>query len=427
MHNTDPYGFRGDVSLEAFDNVALDIMMTDAQQPITALVESANALRMLGNTIAQEQGVGYEDALTMESIAPGILPYTAPVASFTKSPSRTNLRLALEAITAWNTMSMGNLVKQVYQFLLRCLKWVGDMFKRILPQKEDGVRVLGNINATVIACEAITLQAGPVVDDKTNQSWQVALDKAQLKVSDGFDHLLKRLLTQTGAGEAIRTLRNQLHMSYAKLDTVCNKYEHAIVLSTQGPVHYQEADGLLADIAGFQPNTLMNVAPLVQWLEQGQRLGKMEGADVVAHLRKHCDELRNKRASWDTHTSDTLVAFRDLTDRLSALYDALEDDGLSTTIPEVKDLSGKIGRAPEAIATNLSLASQRLTGGFQVAQDAIGIYAAITNSVVSITAIAWAASKQLMADVATKGKRDKDAKDIIGKIEQDLKTQLKRA
>lgn len=427
MHKQDPYGFGDVLSMESFDSGSLSGATSEEANSIQELIASANTLRDIGANIVESNGVSQQDALAMESIYPGILPARAPVGSFTKQPTQTNFAVALEALGAWSNFNIANLLKAVYRFLANIIAWIVNQVKNLFGNTKDGARVAKNITATVTAADTIVSSTSTYVPVDTSKAYEKALEKAKLQVSDGFNHLLKRLVTEDGAITAINTIRSQLHTAYAKLDTLTNKYAHALEICGKGQIHYAEANGLFSDLGSLNVDTLIDLSVAVGFFDQTRQLGTLSGVKQVAALRDHCLKLSKKQSSWDVKTTDTLSAFSILATRLSDLFEVLDDPIIGDEVPTVKDFSGRAKDAPSDLTPALETAGTKITEAFEVTRDTVAIFVLIAREVLNITQITWDASKKVMGEIATKAKQTSEVKDMVTNIETNLKSALKKA
>lgn len=428
MHNTDPYGFGGKLSLEAFDMTGVDLQRADDANTVQDLITSANAMEEISTTITQARMVSRQDAVAMESICPGILPTTAPVQAFTLQPTPTNLKVALEAISDWRNMSISNILKAVWKFILNCLRWVRDKIKAIFGgvTPTDGKRVVENARLTMVAVDDIVRQVSPNVDAKDVEQFNQALEKAKLKISDQFNHLLRDLVNSPGTVSTINNLRSNIHTAYAKMDTLSGKFAIALDLS-KAEATYADAANMLSDVASFKPATLVDLAQVANLVDISKRTVKLEGDEQAKSLRELCDRQRKKRSSWDVKTQDTLQSFLLLAERALDLLDAVDDAAIGTDIPDVVDFSDKAKNAPQPIAQPLMDASRVLTHGFEVLQDTIAVFVYIYEELLSLVQVMWDAAKSLMGSVATTAKKTSDVKDVVTGIEARLKASLKKA
>lgn len=427
MHKQDPYGFGDVLSLESFDTGALASSDAEEHNSIQELISSANTLRDISKSIVETNGVSQQDALAMESICPGILPQRAPVGSFTKNPTQTNFGIALEALGAWSNFNISNLLKAVYRFLANIVAWIVNQVKKLFGNTKDGERVAQNITATVNATDAIINGVATNVPVDATKAFDKALEKAKLQISDGFNHLLKRVVTEDGAIIAINTLRSQLHTAYAKLDTLTDKYAHGLEICGKGQLHYAEANGLFTDLSSLNVDTLIDLSSVVNFFDQSRQIGAMSGTKQVAALRDHCLKLSKKQSSWDVKTTDTLLAMRILSERLAELFPVLDDPIIGGEIPTVKDFTGKAKNAPDDLTPALETAGTKITEAFEVTRDTVAIFVLIGQEVLNITQITWDASKKVMGEVATKAKQTAEVKDMVTNIETNLKAALKKA
>jgi len=429
MHNTDPYGFGTVLSLEAFDTTGLDLTRADDANAISELVSAANSMEELSETLLTNQAVSRNDAVTMESIAPGILPTRAPVNSFTLHPTATNLKVALEAIGNWRNLNIANMLKAIYKFVANVISWVINKIKSLFGKgsdPKDGKRVVDNLRLTVTAADDIITQTSPNVDAKSIAKYNEALEKAKLKVSDHFNHLVRDLVNSPGTISALNNLRSNIHTAYAKVDTLSNKFTIALDLcKAEGT--YQEANNLLSDLAAFKPETLVDLKELAMVIDITKRSAQLKGDEQAKALRELCGRQSAKRSSWDVKTQDTVQAFHLLADRVVALLDAVDDPQIGTDIPEVKDFSEKAKGAPDAISSSLINASDVMTRGFEVMQDVVAVLVAIYQELMSLVQVMWDAAKFLMGAVATTAKQTSEVKETVASIEARLKTALKKA
>lgn len=426
MHNVDVYGFGERLTLESFDNSALDLMVAEGRNSIVELVSAANSMEALADGL-ESTGVSRQDAITLESISPGLLPENYPVNSFTLVPSPTNLRIALESIDSFRNLSIANVLKAVYRFLSTIVNWVATHVKKLFTvSNKDGQRVVANISATVTSASSIITQTSKRVDAATEDQYAKSLEKAKLTISDAFNHLTRRLVTEPGAVGAILALRNELHTVYAKMDTITEKFILAVEAS-QTESRYSEAANMLTDLAGLNIDSLVDVTPLANVLDVTKQVPKLKGAEQVKALRDLCAKLSGKISSWDVKTADTIQGMFGLCGRLDELLEALDDPLVGHDVPKVADFSNKGKGAPKEIAQPLTDAGTKLTEAFVVAQDCVAIFVALFTEVMSLTQVSWDASKQLMGAVATKAKTNKDVKELVETIEANLKKSLKRA
>jgi hypothetical protein len=429
MHKPDPYGFGDKLSLEAFDMTGVDIGRAEDASTLNDLVLAANAMEDISTTITQNRAVSRQDAVAMESIAPGILPTTAPVQAFTLQPTPTNLKVALEAISDWRNMSISNILKAVWRFIMNCLRWVRDKIKAVFSKggnPQDGKRVVENIRLAVVAVDDIVNQTSPAIDAKDVEQFTQALEKAKLKVSDHFNHLLRDVINTPGTVIGINTLRSNIHTAYGKVDTLSSKFAIALDLCKNEGT-YTEAASLLADLAAFKPATLVDLSAMATVVDITKRTVKLPGDEQAKSLRELCDRQRKKRSSWDVKTRDTLQGFLQLTERVVDLLDAVDDPAIGTEIPDVVDFSEKAKNAPQPIAQPLMDASAVITKGFEVLQDTISVFVYVYEELISLVEVMWEAIKTLMGSVATTAKKTNEVKDLVSGIEARLKSSLKKA
>lgn len=428
MHNTDPYGFGGKLSLEAFDMTGVDLQRADDASTVQDLITSANAMEEISTTITQSRAISRQDAVAMESIAPGILPTTAPVQAFTLQPTPTNLKIALEAISDWRNMSVSNVLKAVWKFIMNCLRWVRDKIKGIFggATPTDGKRVVENARLTMTAVDDIINQVGPSVDPKDAEQFTQAMEKAKLKISDHFNHLLRDLVNSPGTVSAINNLRSNIHTAYGKMDTLSSKFAIALDLS-KAEATYADAANMLSDVASFKPATLVDLSQIAGLVDISKRTVKLDGDEQAKSLRELCDRQRKKRSSWDVKTQDTLQSFLLLAERAVDLLDAVDDAAIGTDIPDVVDFSDKAKNAPQPIAQPLMDASAVMTHGFEVMQDTISVFVYIYEELISLVQVMWDTAKSLMGSVATTAKKNSEVKDVVANIEARLKASLKKA
>lgn len=428
MHNTDPYGFGGKLSLEAFDMTGVDLQRADDASTVQDLITSANAMEEISTTITQSRAISRQDAVAMESIAPGILPTTAPVRAFTLQPTPTNLKIALEAISDWRNMSVSNVLKAVWKFIMNCLRWVRDKIKGIFggATPTDGKRVVENARLTMTAVDDIINQVGPSVDPKDAEQFTQAMEKAKLKISDHFNHLLRDLVNSPGTVSAINNLRSNIHTAYGKMDTLSSKFAIALDLS-KAEATYADAANMLSDVASFKPATLVDLSQIAGLVDISKRTVKLDGDEQAKSLRELCDRQRKKRSSWDVKTQDTLQSFLLLAERAVDLLDAVDDAAIGTDIPDVVDFSDKAKNAPQPIAQPLMDASAVMTHGFEVMQDTISVFVYIYEELISLVQVMWDTAKSLMGSVATTAKKNSEVKDVVANIEARLKASLKKA
>ena len=429
MHNTDPYGFGGKLSLEAFDMTGVDLQRADDASTVQDLITSANAMEEISTTITQSRAVSRQDAVAMESICPGILPTTAPVQAFTLQPTPTNLKVALEAISDWRNMSIANILKAVWKFIMNCLRWVRDKVKAIFGkggEPKDGKRVVENVRLTMTAVDDIVQQVSPNVEAKDVEQFNQALEKAKLKVSDHFNHLLRDLVNSPGTVSAINNLRSNIHTAYGKMDTLSSKFSIALDLS-KAEATYTDASAMLSDVASFKPETLVDLGQIAGLVDISKRTVKMVGDEQAKSLRELCDRQRKKHSSWDVKTQDTLQGFLQLAERALDLLDAVDDPAIGTDIPDVVDFSDKAKNAPQPIAQPLMDASAVMTRGFEVLQDTISVFVYIYEELISLVQVMWDAAKTLMGSVATTAKKTSEVKGVVSDIEARLKASLKKA
>lgn len=426
MPKEDVYGFGDRLSLEAFDMSAIDMANAEGRSSIEDLVAAANSMEALSESI-HTNGVSRQDAVTLESIAPTILPTTTPVNSFTLYPTATNLKVALEAIDSWRNLNIANLLKAVYKFLADIVSWIIAQFKKLFNKTHtEGPRVIANIQATTSAASSVMTQTGNNVNADTSKQYDKALEKAKLTVSDAFNHLTRRLVNEPGTIAALNNLRAQLHTAYAKLDTVTEKFSTALE-ACQSESRYDEAAAMLSDLAALNPDTLVNVDDLAMVLDVTKQVPKLTGAKQITALRDLCKKLSGKTSSWDVKNSDTVQAIDGLCGRLVQLVDVLADPMIGSEIPEVHDFTTKARGAPDKIAQPLMDASRKLSDAFVVTQDCVAIFIMLYTEVMSLIQATWDASKILMGAVSTAAKRNKDVKDMVEAIEANLKATLKKA
>lgn len=426
MPKEDVYGFGDRLALEAFDTTTIDMMAAEGRSSIEDLVSAANSMEALSESI-QANGVSRQDAVTLESIAPTILPVHIPVNSFTLYPTATNLKVALEAIDSWKNLNIMNLLKAVYKFLTDVVTWIINQFKKLFGKNQtEGPRVLENTRQTVTAASNIMTQTSTKVDANTVKDFDKALEKAKLTVSDKFNHLTRRLVNEPGTVSVLNNLRNQLHTAYAKLDTVSEKFAKAIE-ACGNESRYDEAVAMLNDLGALNPDTLVDTTELAILLDVTKQVPKLTGAKQITALRDLCQKLVGKHSSWDVKNSDTVQALTGLTERLDQLVEAIVDPLLGDSVPEVHDFTSKAKGAPDKIAQPLMDASRKLGDSFVVAQDCLAIFSILHTQILSLVEGAWDASKILMGSVATAAKRNKEVKELVESIETSLKATLKKA
>lgn len=83
---------------------------------------SCNALSDVAE--AAKYGASRELAMTLESIAPGVLPERYPVNSFTVIPSGTNLKVTYEAIGGGKLAAAAAIIAAIFAALYKLAKWV---------------------------------------------------------------------------------------------------------------------------------------------------------------------------------------------------------------------------------------------------------------------------------------------------------------
>ena len=426
MPNPDIYGFGNRLSVESFDNSPIDLMVAEGRNSIEELISAANSMEAIAVDV-RDNGISRQDAITLESISPGLLPDRFPVNSFTMVPSPTNLKVALESIDAFRNLSLANLLKAVYRFLANIADWIVTQVKKLFTTtSKDGQRVLANAQATVQAADNIVTQTSKRVDPATEDQYNKALEKAKLTISDAFNHLTRRLINEPGTIGAIEGLRAELHTVYAKMDTITEKFILAIEAS-QTESRYSEAAGMLSDLASLNVDTLVDVSPLAMVLDVTKQVPKIKGAEQVKALRDLCSKLSGKVSSWDVKTSDTVQGMLSLCTRLDVLLDCLDDPLIGHDVPKVLDFTNKGKGAPAEIVQPLANAGQTMTEAFGVAQNCVGIFVMLFNEIMSLTQVTWDASKQLMGAVAMKAKTNKDVKEMVETIEAHLKQSLQRA
>lgn len=425
MQNNDIYGFSDTISMESFDNMG-SFETLDASTSLNDLIVTANQIQGIRDSILSD-GVSKTDAMALESLNPGFFPQYVPMHSFTQMRSHTNLTVTLESIKSWTTMSIANMVKALYRFLMSCVTWIKNAIKGLFGTGKDAKRVIANTEATVKATDEIVTQTRGATDAKTDESFHKSKEKAKLLISDHYTQLMRRMVSDKGTENMVRHLRSQLHTAYAKLDVLTEKYVRALEISSKGEINYQEANSIFADLASFNPGSLLDLDVELSYFELKQKFSHVSGDDLVQSLWDALKQQNMKRASWEVKTSDVIAGMLNLTSRLEELSDGILDPELDTTIPNVIDFSSKVRGAPEGITPNLALASQRLTEGFTVAQHGIGIYVEMLKAFITLTDLGWKASKSLMGDIATKAKTDcKDHVAVIKDIEQRLKTTLQK-
>ncbi len=425
MQNNDIYGFSDTISMESFDNMG-GFEPLEAASTLNDLVTTANQIQGIRDSILSD-GVSKTDALALESLNPGFFPQYVPMHSFTQMRSHTNLTVTLESIKSWTTMSIANMVKALYRFLMSCVNWVKNAIKGFFGTGKDAKRVISNTEATVKATNEIVTQTRGATDSKTDEAFHKAKEKAKLLISDHYTQLMRRMVSDRGTENMVRHLRGQLHTAYAKLDVLTEKYVHALDISSKGEINYQEANSIFADLASFNPGSLLDLDLELSYFDLKQKLSHVNGSVLVQSLWDSLKQQNMKRASWEVKTSDVISGMLQLTTRLEELADDIIDPELDTTVPTVVDFSSKVRNAPEGITPNLALASQRLTEGFTVAQHGIGIYVELLKAFITLTDLGWKASKSMMGDIATKAKTDcTEYAAVIKDIEQRLKTTLQK-
>lgn len=75
-------------------------------------------------TAVNTEGASRETALVLESLVEGVLPERYPVASFTQLPSKTNYKVALEAISGGKIAAAAALIAAIIAGIYKLVKWI---------------------------------------------------------------------------------------------------------------------------------------------------------------------------------------------------------------------------------------------------------------------------------------------------------------
>lgn len=101
----------------------IDRELSELSMQLSSMEALNSTLCIVGNQVKID-GISLEDAQYLSGLAPDILPGTCPINSFTRIPSGTNLKVALEAIDYKRAGVIAAIVAALTTFLYKVYQWL---------------------------------------------------------------------------------------------------------------------------------------------------------------------------------------------------------------------------------------------------------------------------------------------------------------
>ena len=112
---------------------AIDSAIEVSPLSVAEDIERANLLTNYASTVegldelqatVEHQGASRDTALALEALVEGVLPERYPVASFTRIPSKTNYRVALESMSTGKLAAAAALIAAIIAGIYKLVKWI---------------------------------------------------------------------------------------------------------------------------------------------------------------------------------------------------------------------------------------------------------------------------------------------------------------
>lgn len=193
---------KSDFNEVVFDEVSAgEVPEIDDDISLITVVDKTKDLNYLKTDIVRTDGMNKAFALEAEKLMPGFLDDDRPVSFYTEFPSKTNYKLALEAISA----EQKSLVRKIWDLLAKFLKnamaWLDTFTSKIfkLSEKADSADKIYKDNTIAIDVEKaqigfsdpknVSNRVSLIVSDKKSDTFKAYQQSIEDKLSEGSDRL----------------------------------------------------------------------------------------------------------------------------------------------------------------------------------------------------------------------------------------------